>query len=199
MKVKYACILLFACFFSLSGIAQGKKDVKKNKIKSITEIVSTTENGKEITYKAYYIAFNNDGEVTEETEYYSNGTIKKKKTIKYDVNENKVEETFYQKKNPKTDSENEALVNLKTVYKYNVHNDKVEEDELDASTGKVIKMHLFQYNGKGERNIEETYDANKKLIKKAVFTYDNKGLKTEKKVYNANNVLEMTKKYVYEF
>lgn len=199
MKAKSTYILLFACLLSLGAIAQGKKEVKKNKIKSVTEIVSTTEKGKEINYTAYYIAFNNDGEVTEETEYYSNGTIKKKKTIKYDANENKVEETFYQKKNPKPDSETEALVNLKTVYKYNVHNDKVEEDELDANTGKVIKMHLFQYNGKGERNIEETYDANKKLIKKAVFTYDNKGLKTEKKVYNANNVLEITKKYVYEF
>jgi hypothetical protein len=199
MKSKCVYILFLTCVLSLGANAQGKKDVKKNKIKSITEIVTTTENGKEITYKAYYIAFNKDGEVTEETEYYSNGTIKKKETTKYDANDNKVEETFYQKKNPKSDDESEALINQKIVYKYNVHNDKVEEDEIDASTGKIIKMQLFLYNSKGERNIEETYDANKKLIKKALFTYDSKGLKTEKKVYNANNVLEMTKKYVYEF
>lgn len=199
MKVKFIYTLYLLCIFSCSSFAQGKKDVKKHKIRSITEIVSTTENGKDVTYKAYYIAFNKDGEVVEETEYYSNGTIKKKETFKFDVNDNKIEETFYQKKNPKADSDSPALINLKTVYKYNAHNDKTEEDEIDASTGKIIKMHLFQYNSKGERNIEETYDGDKKLLKKAVFTYDNKGLKTEKKVYNASNVLEMTKKYVYEF
>ena len=199
MKIKFIYALFFFCVLGYSSFAQGKKDVKKYKIRSITEIVSTTENGQEITYKAYYIAFNKDGEIVEETEYYSNGTIKKKETFKFDANENKIEETFYQKKNPKADSDSPGVVNLKTIYKYNAHNDRVEEDEIDGSTGKITKYHIFQYNSKGERNIEETYDDDKKLLKKALFTYDNKGLKTEKKVYNANNVLEMTKKYVYEF
>ncbi len=196
MKLKFISTLAL-CFFIASGsFAQGKKDVKKYKIKSITEFVSSVENGKEANYKAYYIAFNKDGEVLEETEFSSNGAVKKKSTTKFDVNENKTEETFYQKK--KADP-SDITIHLKTVYKYNAHNDKTEAEEIDLNNGKTLKKHVYKYNNQGERNIEETYDTDNKLIKKELFTYDGKGLKTEKKAFNANNVLEMTKKYVYEF
>jgi hypothetical protein len=199
MKIQFIYTLALVFSIVSGSFGQGKKDVKKYKIKSITEFVSSVENGKEANYKAYYIAFNKDGEVLEETEFSSNGAVKKKSTTKFDGNENKTEETFYQKKNGKTEPEAATTINLKTVYRYNAHNDKTEAEEIDLNTGKTLKKHIYKYNNQGERNIEETYDADNKLTKKELFTYDGKGLKTEKKAYSANNVLEMTKKYVYEF
>lgn len=194
----YTFILVFT-IYDIS-FAQSKKDIKTNKIKSITEFVSSFENGKEVTYKVHYTAFNKNGNIIEDTEYNNDGTIKKQETAKYDTNNNKIEETYYcQKKSSKTNPNPTAIVNIKTLNKYNAHNDKIEEEELDISNGQLIKKCIFSYNSKGERNIEESFNSEKKLIKKVIFIYDNKGLKTEKKTYNESNELEMTKKYVYEF
>lgn len=202
MKFKDISTCLFLCLFLNYSFGQSKKDVKENKIKSVTEFVTFTENGKEITYKASYIAFNKKGEVIEETEFTKNGTIKKRETKKYDVNDNKTEETFFElkeKKTPKPAPEKVEITNIRTVFKYNAHNDKIEIIELDVTNSKLITKQLFFYNNKGEKDKEETYNAENKIIKKATFFYNNKGLKTEKKNFNENNILELTKKYVYEF
>lgn len=202
IKFNYIFTYLFICLFLNYSFGQSKKDIKENKIKSVTEFVTVSENGKEITYKASYIAFNKKGDVVEETEFTKNGTIKKRETKKYDINDNKTEETLFElkeKKAPKTAPEKVEITNLKTVLKYNAHNDKIEITELDATNSKLITRQLFFYNNKGEKDKEETYDAENRIIKKAVFYYNNKGLKTEKKNFNENNILEVTKKYVYEF
>ncbi|MES2285335.1 MAG: hypothetical protein V4547_06565 [Bacteroidota bacterium] len=202
MKLKFIFAFILINSLLNYSLAQGKKDIKKNKMKSMTEFVTTAENGKENTYKAYYVAFNKNSEIIEETEFNSNGSIKKGETTKYDVNNNKIEETYFEqkeRKTPKNNSEQIEKINIKTVYKYNVHNDKTEEDELDIINAKIIKIHLFSYNKKGEKDAEEIYNSEKKLIKKETFIYNNKGLKVEKKTFNGNNELEITKKYVYEF
>ncbi len=200
--LKFITAFILVNSFLNYSLAQGKKDIKKNKIKSITEFVTVTENGKEISYKAYYVVFNKNSEIIEETEYTSNGSIKKGETTKYDVNNNKIEETYFEqkeRKNPKNNSEPIEKINIKTVYKYNVHNDKIEEEELDIVNAKLNKKHLFSYNKKGEKDSEETYNAEKKIIKKETFIYNNRGLKAEKRTFNGNNELEILKKYVYEF
>jgi hypothetical protein len=202
MKLKIIFAFIIINTFLNYSLAQGKKDIKKNKMKSMTEFQTITENGKEISHKAYYVAFNNNADVIEETEYNNNGSIKKGETTKYDVNHNKIEVTYFrqkEKKNPKTNSEPIENINIKTVYKYNAHNDKTEEDEMDITNGKLLKKHIYSYNNKGEKDLEETYNADKKMIKKETYIYNNKGLKVEKKTYNGNNELEITKKYVYEF
>lgn len=202
MKLKIIITFTLINSFLNYSLAQGKKDVKKNKMKSMTEFVTITENGKEITHKAYYVAFNKNADVIEETEYNNNGSKKKGETTKYDVNNNKTEETYFQqkeRKNEKNNSEPIENINTKTVYKYNVHNDKIEEDELDVTNAKLLKKHVYSYNNKGEKDLEETYNAEKKMVKKETFIYNNKGLKVEKKTFNGNNELETTKKYVYEF
>jgi hypothetical protein len=202
MKKKFIYALLLICMLVGTSFDQSKKEVKKNKIKSITEFITVKESGKDVTYKSYYIAFNKNGEIVEETEYNSNGSLKKKETTKYDANNNKIETTYYcqKKTNQKAPNpEPTEIVNSKTVYKYNVHNDKIEESDIDPNNGKLIKMHSFIYNSKGEKEAEETYDTEKKLLKKVTFVYDSKGLKTEKKFFGGNNALEMVKKYVYEF
>lgn len=202
MKLKFIYAFILINSFLNYSFAQSKKDVKKNKIRSMTEFVTITENGKETTYKAYYIAFNKNADIIEETEYNSKGTIKKGETTKYDVNNNKIEETHFhqkEKKNPKNNSEEVEIINIKTVYKYNAHNDKTEENELDITNAKLVKRHLFTYNAKGEKNAEEIYNAEKKMVKKETYVYNIKGLKVEKKNFNGNNEVETTKKYVYEF
>lgn len=202
MKLNFFLTIILVSSYLNASFAQGKKDIKKNKMKTITEFVTVIENGNEISYKAYYVVFNKNAEIIEEIEYSSNGTIKKKETTKYDVNGNKVEETCFQqkeRKNTKSSSEQIENVNVKTVYKYNAHNDKIEEDEIDLTNAKLIKKHILSYNNKGEKNSEETFNSENKMIKKETFTYNNKGLKVEKKTNTENNILENTKKYVYEF
>ena len=202
MKLKIIFALIFTGYCINQANAQGKKDIKKTKMKAMAEFVTIPENEKEITYKTYYVAFNKNADIIEEVEYYSNGSIKKKVTTKYDSNGNKIEGTCFQqkeRKNTKSNSEPIENINIKTIYKYNLHNDKIEEDEVDLTTTKLIKKHIFTYNNKGEKNSEETYNSENKMIKKETYTYNNKGLKVEKKTSNENNILENTKKYVYEF
>ncbi|MGZ4034897.1 MAG: hypothetical protein ACXVPU_01555 [Bacteroidia bacterium] len=202
MKLK----LLSIFFLSITAFsfAQNKKEIKKNKIKSITEYTSVTENGKEVVYKDYYYMYDKDGKSVEETEFAKNGSIQKKQSTKYDKNDNKVEETNFHNRELKNSEEKSITepkqnINTRTTNKYNANNDKTEEDTFDVSTGKLLNKQMISYNAKGEKILEEFYDGDDKLIKKTTFVYDNKGLKTEKKIFNAENVLQTTKKYVYEF
>lgn len=200
LKIIFALIFIVPCINHANS--QGKKEIKKTKMKSMTEFITIPENGKETTYKAYYVAFNKNADVIEETEYNSSGNIKKGETTKYDVSNNKIEKTHFEqkeKKNTKNNSEPIENINIKTIYKYNAHNDKTEESEWEITNSKLLKKHIFSYNNKGEKDREETYNAENKMIKTETYVFNNKGLKVEKKTFNGNNELEITKKYVYEF
>jgi hypothetical protein len=206
MNLKPALYLFFICAFSAFSSAQNKnkKDIKKNKIKSIAEFASIIENGKETTFKVSYTAFDKNGKSIEETEFNKDGSIQKKGSTKYDSNDNKIEETNFRQKEAKatetgTNAPTKANLNTRITCKYNANNDKTEENIFDAGSGKLISKQVYTYNGKGEKSMETTFDETTKLIKKALYTYNNKSLKTEKKIYNGENVLQETKKYVYEF
>jgi len=192
MNIKLFFAFILFCVTSLS-IAQSKKEIKKYKIKSITETISIMEKGKSIVYKDHYILFDKNGEIVEEIEYNRDGSVKKKQLVKYDNNDNKIEETSFHQgtKNP-----GDGKTNLKIIYKYNANNDKTEEHEYDS--GKLVKRKIYSYNNKGERTLEEVYSAEGKLLRKAAFSYE-KGFKKEKKIFNGQNALEMTKTYAYEF
>jgi len=200
MRLKYIFCFLFFCAFMKVLTAQDKKDVKKNKIKSVTEFVVLNENGKDVTFKGYYKAFDKNGKSIEETEFNRDGSIQKKDLTKYDKYNNKIEETNFKKQ--KTAEEKMANTkeknNVRTTYKYNANNDKTEESTYDAVTGKLISKETSSYNNKGEKSIEEIRDGDDKLVKKIIYAYE-KGLKSEKKIFNADNVLLETKKYIYEF
>lgn len=199
MNSKFFYAFIFLCASGIVSYGQNKKDIKKYKIKSITETVSITENNKTITYKEYYTLFDKNGKIIEETEFNADGSIKKKETTKYDNNDNKTEETcFHEKEHLKNNAPLKESENTKTIYKYNSNNDKTEENEYDVGNGKLIRKQVNSYNNKGEKTQEETFDATNKSIKKIMYSYD-KGLKTEKKVYNKDNSLEETKKYTYTF
>ena len=195
-KIFFISSIFFFCLHF--AFAQSKKEIKEYKIKSTTENTTETVDGKEVTYKSTYSAFNKNGETTEKTEYNPDGSIKRKETTKFDSKGNKIEETFYEVKDKKNDSEKPAVKNTKTTSKYNSNDNKIEEIEYDGA-GKMLKKTIFSYNAYGDKTMEVVYDSGGKLLKKSVFTYDSKGLKVEKKTYDAANTVIETKKYVYGF
>lgn len=196
-KIILLLVVIAGCTFTAR--TQSRKDVKKYGIKTCTEWTTKTENGKEVTYKDSYKAFDKNGYTIEETEFTRDGKVKKKETARYDKDGNVLEETSYELKEAKPGEAKDATsVGKKVSYKYNVNSDKTEESEFDGS-GKLVKKIAYSYNTNGDRTGEVIYDASGKLLRKVFYTYDKRGLKVEKKTYNGDNTLESTKKYVYEF
>ena len=118
-------ILLTFCSF-----AQSKKDIKKNKIASVT--VTETANGKTIDdSKTMYDA---NGEVIEKSEYNKEGSLKK--TMKYKFNNlgDAVEEYEYDEKH-----------NLKeqTLIRYNANGGKKEKLVYDGDTKLLNKDEYY--------------------------------------------------------
>ena len=187
--------MLFAAFFSV--FAQNKKErkiIKSYGIKSVTENVTEIVNGKEVTRKDSYTAYDKNANITVSEEYRKDAMLKHKETAKYDSNGNKIEETVFDA----SDNQPKMEKNSKRVCKYDLNDNKIEELEYDAS-GKFVHKMQFSYNSKGDKILEVTFDSAGKLIKKIVYIYDAKGLKIEKKEYDAANVLLSSRKYQYQF
>jgi len=187
-------ILLLFLFFSIAICSIGqskKKEIKLNKIKSVTVSQDDYKTGKVTSYKDSYEEYDKKGRLLINIEYRKDGTIKHKETNVYDAYGNKIEETLYDSKENKDKNE-------KKTYKYNAKNDKIEELEYDSS-GKLVKKTTFDYDTNGNKTIELVYNSSDSLIKKIVYTYNNKKLKETKKTFNNSNNLESVKKYTYVF
>jgi hypothetical protein len=156
-------LLAFTIFCTtISAVsAQSKKDIRENKIISETSNITAVENGKEVTYKDSYIVYDKNGNVTEETEYNKDGSIKRKETNKYNANKDKTEEMVFDGKDKTTH---------KTTFFYNSGGQKIGEIEYDGD-GKILKQSMIIYNANGFKTEKKTYDANKKLISTKKFTY----------------------------
>jgi hypothetical protein len=141
--------------------AQSKKDIRENKIVSETSTITVTESGKESTYKDSYTVYDKIGNVTEQTEYNKDGTIKRKETNKFNANKDKTEEVVFDGKDKTTH---------KTTFFYNSGGQKIGEIEYDGS-GNILKQSMIIYNANGFKTEKKTYDANKKLISTKKFTY----------------------------
>lgn len=191
------CLLLL---FTMSGnclFSQSRKDLKNNRVKSITEMLTVTENGKPVTYKDQYSTYDKNGYITERTEYNRDGTVKRKETATYDKNGNKLEESLVEKKKDGKDGKEGESKFMRKSYKYNANEDKIEEVEYDEN-GKVIKKLAMNYNTAGNKTLEVEYDTAGKIVKKILFTYNAGGLKVNRKEY-VNEVLEKEKKYEYQY
>jgi hypothetical protein len=84
--MKASRLICFTFSLLLTGFycqASGKKDIKKNKVKALTETVTEVVDGKEKTYKKSYKKYDNDGNLLEDADYNADGSIKKKETFKY--------------------------------------------------------------------------------------------------------------------
>lgn len=155
MKLIYA---LFA--FLLVGnttIAQSKKDIKKNKIGSLT----VTETSGSKTINDSKTTYDENGEVIEKSEYNKDGILKK--TMKYKMNNlgDVVQEEEYDEKNS---------LKEKTIISYNASGDKKDELVYD-SNNKLVKKHVYVYDKKGLKTERKTYDASGKLISSKKYTY----------------------------
>ena len=195
MNLKLIFGLVFIHLIGITGFAQSKKSILKNKIKSITENLTVYENGKEIAYKDSYTLFNKEGEILVETNYNKDGSIKKQSTYQYARGKNKTEETSFHQAE---ESQKKEVENKKTIYKYNSENDRTEEVEYDGK-GNITKKVVYVYNNLGEKTSEMHYDGDGKLRKKILYTYDGKSLRTNRTSYLADNTVESVRKYTYEF
>lgn len=193
--MKTRILIMLVAMMPVLAVAQSKKDIKKYGIKNCTEWVTKNENGKEISYKESFKAFDKNGYTIEQIEYYKDGRIKRKENYRFDKDGNVIEETLYESKENKA---GESTVTKKVAYKYNINSDKTEEVEYDGG-GNVVKKTAYVYNANGDRTTEMIYDAGGKLLKKVHYTYDSRGLKTEKKVLRPDNSIDSIKKYVYGF
>ena len=152
-------ILTPVLFLLLSSalIAQSKKEIKKNKITSVT--VTEVNGGKTINDSK--TVYDGEGEVTEKAEYSKDGSLKK--TMKYKMNNlgDVVEEEEYDEKN---------VLKEKTQIKYNALGDKKEELVYDAGN-KLLKKHVYVYDAKGLKTERKTLDASGKLLSTKKYSY----------------------------
>ncbi|NBA75177.1 hypothetical protein GOQ04_06440 [Emticicia sp. ODNR4P] len=159
MKHYPIAILLLATSYLSYG--QSKKEVKKNKIKTVTELITDYVGGKEVTRNDSYKKFNKQGEVTEEIEYDKTGKLKRKVLSRYNEFDDKVEETIVDVNNHQVERE---------VYKYDSFKEKSEvlhyneRNELDSRSVYII-------NGNGLKTEKKTYDAKGKLIQIKKYLY----------------------------
>lgn len=176
---------LLLVFSAGDMVAQKKKEIKKNKIKSVT-IYSSDPTGKE--FKESFMRYDGSGNVLEEAEFKSDGSVVKKELNKYNKASEKTEHIIYAG----------AAVKKKVVTIYNAENVKIGEEEYDPA-GKLLKKEVFSFNSLGDKVSEIKIDGNGKLLEKAIYVYNSKGLKSEKKVYDGNGKLLYTKRYSYEY
>ena len=71
-------IFLIIAISTIAGslLAQSKKDLKNNKVKSFKEVETIVENGKEMTHNIIFQRMDGDGNITEEIDYDKDGKVK---------------------------------------------------------------------------------------------------------------------------
>ena len=178
------------CLFSFYSVAQSKKNIKKNKVKSTS--VTTTEDvkGAQQTFKDTYEEYDSDGNTIVDIEYNPDGTVKKKETYKFNKNGDVLEHVVYG---------TQGEIKKSTTMKYSALFDKIEELRYEGASNKLVEREVYTYNAQGQRTSEVTLDDKGVLIKKAIYTYDKKGLKLEKKTVDGKDKLLSDKKYTYEY
>lgn len=190
MKKLLCRVILFFLIVNASSLfGQSDKDVKKFKVKSVA--VSTTEyddDGDVEESKKIVSKYDASGNLIEEEEY-SGTKLDKRKTYKYNKNNDVVEYNTYG---------SDGSLKKRVTKKYDSSNNKIEEIAYDGA-GAVQKKEITTYNAFGDKNTETTYDGSGKILEKTVHVYDNKGLKKEKQTYNGSGKLISVKKYSYTF
>lgn len=143
--------------FTIDANAQSKKAIVKYGIKSSTETI--TEENK--TTNSTKITYTKTGEVAEEIDYNKQGEIKEIKRFVYNKNDKEIEENVFspanvliEKKTTKYNLDGDKLEEVyykggkKTkshVYIYNAKGLKTEKRTLDEK-GEVVSVHRFMYN-----------------------------------------------------
>ncbi|MET3125755.1 hypothetical protein ABID42_000857 [Arcicella rosea] len=156
--------MAFLCiFFSFQLLGQNKKDLKKYRVKSITEIITDFNGGKETKRYDVQKKLDDNGNVIEEVNFDKKGNIQNKIFSKYNSEKDKVEEILQ-------DANSKQL--SREVYKYDVNGEKKEEwkyNDLNVLESKYI----YTIDGKGFRTERKTLDAQGKTIQIKKYIYGN--------------------------
>lgn len=161
LRNNFSFLLLFVSLIlggNLAVQAQSKKDIKNNKVKSITEVIVKGDK----TYNDTFQSFNKNGNVLEEIKYDNSGKIKERVTYKYNKSNKKSEQiTFDASGNQKG----------KETYKYNADEEKNEESIYDGNN-KLISRSVYTYNAKGLKKQKKTFDAQGTLVQTKTYQYE---------------------------
>lgn len=182
-------ILLCLLFSAFLVSAQSEKEIKQNKIKSITTWSTDNDEGNTSPRKEMYESFDKNGNTLIRIKYKKDGSVNSKETFKYDKNQNKTEEIEY-------DGENKVVSHK--AYAYNSFQKKTEELEYNPAGG-LVKKTTFTYTPSGEKATETVSDPKGGLIKQTEYKYSAKNLRIQKITTNKSKQVESTKKWAYEF
>ncbi|HRH66434.1 MAG TPA: hypothetical protein PLU53_09060, partial [Bacteroidia bacterium] len=124
--MKRILFLILVSFLALSfqSFAQSKKDLKRNKVKTIKITKTITKDGKEQTINELFQRFDANMEVIEEINYEDDGAFKSHFSYVYNKNGDKTEEISYLA---------DGKLKKKKTIKYNANGDKVEEIHTDGN------------------------------------------------------------------
>jgi uncharacterized protein YkuJ len=159
---KFLIVILFPIWGSGDIFAQSKKDIRKNNIKGITEIITEYDGGKEVTHNDVSRKFDKEGEVIQEINYDKNGVLKEKTLTKNNKDGDKIEETIFDANGKQS---------KRFAYKYDGFGQKIEEIEYDAKNILFTKS-VYSNNAKGLKTERKTYDAKGKLIQVKKYIYE---------------------------
>ena len=136
------------------SFAQSKKDIKKNKIKSVKVTMTTVKSGAEVTIPESVERYDANSNLLEVIDYDKEGKVKLHESYTLNKGGDVIEQINYTE---------DGKVNKKIVTKYNALGDKTEETRYDAN-GVLLNKEVYTYNAQGERTTEITFDAKKNVI-----------------------------------
>ncbi|OFX71741.1 MAG: hypothetical protein A2X12_08985 [Bacteroidetes bacterium GWE2_29_8] len=152
-------ILVLIPFFTFS---QGKKTVKKNQIKSITVISSTTGGEKNKVIKESYEEFDENGNSSLKIDFDKNGNIKTKEANIYNAKGDIIETIKYN---------GNDVVKKRIKYAYNSLGNKISET-ITTDEGTILKKNIYTYNAKGLKDEKRIFNPNEiETIKKYSYEY----------------------------
>jgi hypothetical protein len=154
--------MIFLCLLSFFMNAQSKKEIKKYKIKMLTEIVTEVQDGKDIKRFDVVRKFDKNGFETEEINYDKKGDLAQKKLARYNKDGDKTEETVL-------DGNGKQVA--RETYVYNGYGEKTEEIHYD-NQDKLAKKLIYSIDAKGLKTERKTYDAKGKLFQIKKYTYE---------------------------
>ena len=170
----------------------------KGKVKSIKETLyeavdkfGQIEKGN--WFNNYFTIYDKKGNIIEENDYDSDGSLNSKTTYKYDEKGNKIEENDY---------DSDGRLDSKTTYKYDEKGNIIEENHYD-SDGRLDSKTTYKYDEKGN-TIEKNYYSysDGRLDSKITYKYNEKGNTIEENdYYYSDGRLDSktTYKYKYEY
>ncbi len=183
--------LIFATLLLAGHIAfsQSGKEIKTNKIKSITTWQNDKDDSPAKVYKDTYEVFDKNGNTTTKIDYKKDGSIKSRQQFKFDKDNNKTEELEY--------DGNNVVITHKT-YAYNAFGKRTEEKEF-APNGELTRKTTYTLNASGDKTAETVTDAKGAMLKKVEYTYNSRNLKTQRTTSNKAKQVELIKKWTYEY